>query len=115
MEEPLIDRWPEPADHDRCNQKRHEKVEVLGRRASGLSRQCDFLRITGLGFDFSSSNWRNSCAIRLRAFFHLSIGAKENRLALVQENDPVGEFLGEPHVVGDHDAGQVQLTLEPRR
>jgi len=105
VEEPLIDRWPEPADHDCCNQERHEKVEVLGQRASGLRRQCDFLDSQALGFDLQFVEFQKFLHNRLFGFFHLRVSAKEDRLAFVQKDDSVGEFLGEPHVVRDHDAG----------
>ena len=43
---------------------------------------------------------------------HLSHGAKEAGLSLVQEDDAVGQLTGQAHVVGDDDAGEVKLGLE---
>ena len=40
-----------------------------------------------------------------------AVGAEENRAALMQEDDSVRQFLGQPHIVGHDDAGQVQLNL----
>jgi hypothetical protein len=39
-------------------------------------------------------------------FFHFRVGAEENRFALVQEYDPIGQLLSQPHVVGNDDAGE---------
>ena len=52
---------------------------------------------------------------RIVAALHLLHGAKEAGLALVQKDDAVGQLPGEAHVVGDDDAGEVQLGLEALR
>jgi len=50
---------------------------------------------------------------RLGGFFHLGIWTEENRFPLMQKDHAVGKFLGQAHVVSNHDTGQAQLELEP--
>lgn len=47
----------------------------------------------------------------LRAALHLGVGAEEDGAGLMQEDDAVGELLGQAHIVGDHDRSQLQLKL----
>ena len=39
-------------------------------------------------------------------------GVRKKRFALVEEEDGIGQALGEAHVVSDHDAGEAELLLE---
>ncbi len=43
------------------------------------------------------------------AVFHLFDSAKKTGSAIVQENDPVCEFLRESHIVRDDNASEMQL------
>src|SRR5215813_8376927 len=50
---------------------------------------------------------------RVIGLLHLRIGSEENRFAFVQEDDAISELFSKPHIVGYHDAGQVQLKFQP--
>ena len=49
----------------------------------------------------------------MRILLHLGVRTEEDRFGFVQEHDAVRQLFREPHVVRDHNAGQVQLNLQP--
>jgi hypothetical protein len=87
-------------------------TDHAGKQEGTAAKGISVLLIPGLWplslrFDLQLIQFEKFLNDGLRGLLHVAVRSEKNRLAFMQEDDSIRQLLGQSHVVGHDDAGQV--------